>query len=82
MVTGKMPLSTPSGSIYGSRHNFEIIEQDSSFEPKKIRNQNGENERKNIATDTLKKGKNKQAKFAPQRSKWAISRKGESKQIR
>jgi hypothetical protein len=85
-MTGKMPLNTPSGFIYGSKHNFEIIEQDNSFESKKIRNQNGENEKKRIATDTLikggkissdKKGNNKRTKPAPQRSKWGISRKGE-----
>ena len=77
-VTGKMPLSTNSGSIYGSRHTFDIIGQDGTLESKKTRKQNGENEKKNIATGTLKKRQNKQAKPAPQRSKWAISRKGES----
>lgn len=77
-VTGKMPLSIHSGFINGGRHNFEVIGQDSSWESKKTGKQNKENKKKNLATDTLKKENNKHVKPAPQRSKWGISRKGES----
>ena len=81
----KTQLNTKSGFIYGSNKNFGIIVQNNSTEFKDIKHQNLENKDKNIGADTLikadkndRKRNNKNVKYAPQRSKWGISRKGES----
>lgn len=76
-TAGKIQLSSRSGFMDDSRHNFEVIRQDSSLGVKKGSPRREESERKNVMTDTLKKANTKHAKPGPQRSKWAISRKGE-----
>lgn len=77
-VAAKIQLSSPSGLMNDSRHNFEVIRQDSSLGVKKGSPGPEGSERKNAVADTPKKTSTKHVKPGPQRSKWAISRKGES----